>query len=62
MRRSPIILSQPDKAGLILPLILTKICIALVAGYTLDLFFRKANESTLRPHQRLRPGRRRCPS
>lgn len=44
----PIILSQPDKAGLILPLLLTKICIALVAGYTLDLCFRKANESTLR--------------
>lgn len=44
----PIILSQPEKAEIILPLILTKIFIALVAGYTLDLFFRKANESTLR--------------
>ena len=43
----PIILSQPDKAGLILPLLLTKIFIALVAGYTIDLFFRKANKSTL---------------
>lgn len=43
----PIILSQPDKAGLILPLLLTKIIIALVAGYALDLFFRKANERTL---------------
>ena len=43
----PIILSQPDKAGLILPLLLTKIVIALVAGYALDLFFRKSNESTL---------------
>ena len=43
----PIILSQPDKAELILPLLLTKIFIALVAGYALDLFFRKANESTL---------------
>jgi hypothetical protein len=43
----PIILSQPDKAGLILPLLLTKIFIALVAGYAIDLFFRKANESTL---------------
>jgi len=43
----PIILSQPDKAGLILPLLLTKIFIALVAGYALDLFFRKSNESTL---------------
>ena len=43
----PIILAQPDKAGLILPLVLTKIFIALVAGYAIDLFFRKANESTL---------------
>jgi hypothetical protein len=43
----PIILSQPDKAGLLLPLISTKIVIALVVGYTLDLFFRKANKSTL---------------
>jgi len=43
----PIILSQPDKAGLILPLLLTKIFIALIAGYTIDLFFRKSNESTL---------------
>lgn len=42
----PIILSQPDKAGLILPLILTKICIALVAGYSLDLLFRKSNQPT----------------
>ena len=43
----PIILSQPDKAALILPLLLTKISIALVAGYTIDLFFRKTNKSTL---------------
>jgi len=43
----PVILSQPDKAGLILPLILTKIFIALVAGYTLDFFFRKSNRNTL---------------
>ena len=43
----PVILSQPDKAGIILPLILTKIFIALVAGYTLDLMFRKGNQHTL---------------
>jgi len=43
----PIILSQPDKAGLIVPLVLTKIIIALVAGYSIDLFFRKANKSNL---------------
>jgi hypothetical protein len=43
----PIILSQPDKAGLILPLLFTKIFIALVAGYAIDLVFRKTNASTL---------------
>lgn len=43
----PIILSQPDKAWLIAPLLLTKIFIALVAGYALDLFFRKSNQNTL---------------
>jgi hypothetical protein len=43
----PIILSHPDKAALILPLLLTKILIALVAGYTIDLFFRKTNKITL---------------
>jgi hypothetical protein len=43
----PIILSQPNKTGLILPLLLTKILIALVAGFAIDLFFRKTNESKL---------------
>jgi len=43
----PVILSQPDKAKIILPLILTKIFIALVAGYIIDLFFRKSNKRTL---------------
>lgn len=43
----PVILSQPDKAKILLPLILTKIFIALVAGYTIDLFFRKTNKKTL---------------
>jgi hypothetical protein len=43
----PIILSRPDKAGLIWPLLLTKIGIALVAGYSLDLLFRKTNQNTL---------------
>ncbi len=43
----PIILSQPGKAGILLPLILTKIFIALVAGYSLDLIFRKKNKKTL---------------
>ncbi len=43
----PIILSQPDRAGLILPLLFTKIFVALIAGYTIDLFSKKANKSTL---------------
>lgn len=43
----PVILSQPDKAKIILPIIITKILIAVVAGYTIDLFFRKKNKRTL---------------
>jgi len=35
----PIILSQPEKAGINLPLILTKIFIALLAGYSIDFVF-----------------------
>ena len=43
----PVILAQPEKAGIIIPLILTKIIIALVAGYTIDFIFRKSNKTTL---------------
>jgi hypothetical protein len=43
----PIILSQPDKAGILLPLILTKILIAIVAGYVIDWVFRKKNKKIL---------------
>lgn len=43
----PVILSQPDKAKIIIPLIITKIFIALVAGYSIDLLFRKVNRKTL---------------
>ncbi|MDP2934168.1 MAG: putative manganese transporter [bacterium] len=43
----PVILSQPDKVKIILPLILTKIFIALVGGYTIDFVFRKTNKITL---------------
>lgn len=43
----PIILSRPDTAGLLWPLIVTKILIALVAGYLLDLLFRKTNAGVL---------------
>ncbi|MFA6338620.1 MAG: putative manganese transporter [Candidatus Paceibacterota bacterium] len=43
----PIILSNPGAAGLVIPLIFTKILIAIVAGYYIDLFFRKSNAVTL---------------
>jgi hypothetical protein len=44
----PIILSQPDKAKILLPLILTKIFIALVAGYVIDFIYRKKNKEILK--------------
>jgi hypothetical protein len=43
----PIILSQPDKAYIVLPLIITKIIIALIAGYVIDFVFRKTNKEIL---------------
>jgi hypothetical protein len=43
----PVILSQPDKAIVIIPLILTKIAIAIIAGYSIDLIFRKNNKQVL---------------
>ena len=43
----PIILSHPDKFGILLPLVLSKILIALMAGYILDFIFRKNNQSIL---------------
>jgi len=43
----PVILSQPEKAEIIVPLILTKIVIAIIAGYTVDFFYKKSNADTL---------------
>lgn len=43
----PVILSQPERVDIILPLIVTKIIIALIGGYTVDFAFRKRNEKTL---------------
>lgn len=43
----PVILSHPETAGLIFPLILTKVFIAIVAGYSIDLIYKKSNLSTL---------------
>jgi len=43
----PIILSHPDKFDVLLPLIISKILIALMAGYLLDFMFKKSNQSIL---------------
>ena len=43
----PVILSHPESTRLIFPLIITKIFIAIIAGYSIDLVFRKSNLSTL---------------
>lgn len=43
----PVILSQPDKAPLIIPIILTKVLIAIVAGYLIDFTFRRTSKKTL---------------
>lgn len=44
----PILLARPDKAGIILPLLLSKVVIAIVAGYTVDFIYRKTNRGTLK--------------
>ena len=44
----PIILSHPDKAGLIFPLILTKLTIAILAGYSIDFVYRRKNREVLK--------------
>lgn len=43
----PVILSQPDAAGLLVPLIATKLVIAIVVGYALDIAFHKRNRRVL---------------
>ncbi len=43
----PVILSDPEKAEIVVPLILTKIIIALIGGYTVDFAFRSSNKKTL---------------
>lgn len=43
----PVILSQPNKAAIIVPLILTKLVVAIIAGYSIDFIFRKSNKKTL---------------
>jgi hypothetical protein len=43
----PVILSHRDKIAMILPLIATKMCLALVVGYSLDLLYRRRNKTVL---------------
>jgi len=43
----PVILSQPESAKIIVPLVITKIIIALIGGYAVDFAFRKSNKETL---------------
>lgn len=41
----PVILSQPNKAGIILPLIITKVIIAIIAGYAIDFILKNSNKT-----------------
>lgn len=43
----PVILSQPDRVGELLPILLTKLVVAIVAGYAIDLIWRSRNRMTL---------------
>jgi len=43
----PVILANPGSGRLIIPLLIIKIIVAILAGYTIDLFFRKRNKATL---------------
>jgi hypothetical protein len=40
----PVILSQPEKLGTILPIIGVKILIAIIAGFSIDFFWRRKNK------------------
>lgn len=45
----PVILAQPNKVNLILPLIITKIIIAIIAGYGINLILKIMNSAS--PHE-----------
>lgn len=47
----PVILSQPERIKIILPLILTKVTIAIIGGYGVDLIFKNRRNSTIEDHQ-----------
>lgn len=44
----PIILANPDKVGLIFPLLLSKVIIGITAGYSLDFIYRRRNREVLK--------------
>ena len=52
----PIILSQPEKIKVILPLILAKVVLAIIAGYAIDFIFKKRNKATLDHIERFESG------
>jgi len=41
----PVILSQPDQIAALIPLLVTKLIVALVVGYAIDLAFRRRNKA-----------------
>jgi hypothetical protein len=43
----PVLLSQPESTKILVPLILTKIIIAIIGGYAVDFVFRESNKETL---------------
>ena len=59
----PVILAQRDKASLVLWLLLTKVCLATIAGYAIDLIFKRKTPKELHsPHAPVIPegGHRYC--
>ncbi|HEY3379755.1 MAG TPA: putative manganese transporter [Armatimonadota bacterium] len=51
----PVILAQPQRIGLVLPMILTKVIIALVAGFGIDLLFRDSRRHVAVSHATVEP-------
>ncbi|WP_418792283.1 putative manganese transporter [Phosphitispora sp. TUW77] len=41
----PVILAQPEMIGVLLPLLAVKVCIALIAGYAIDLVLAKSGKA-----------------
>ncbi len=43
----PVILAQPEKIGVLLPLLAAKICIALIGGYSVDLVLSRSGKAAV---------------